>query len=288
MTSLGPFLPRELEKEIFQLAAYWDPPFVPTLKLVAWRVKLWVEMLQYRIILLSNFMVYPPTEPERLASVPLPLLCDSVRHLFLGSTSLSDSLGLSLLSNSTHIEDVWLGQDVLSSVLAAVSPELKPRRLHSNLKELFADRPLVDFNHHIFSRLTHLGLFMHDEVDEVSWGALATLPCLTHLSFDHKIFLPRVQDILQQCKSLRCMIYVLVDGHVMALEDDETAPEFSKDVRFVKMLCQEYVLDWHAGALRGEDYWSRADEFIRRRRWGLVDAGEYIMYTDESQQLRVE
>ncbi|KAJ7626056.1 hypothetical protein FB45DRAFT_1060589 [Roridomyces roridus] len=285
MTSLGPILPRELEKEIFQLAAYCDPLFVPTLELVAWRVKSWVETPQYRIILLSNSLMYPHKERGRLASVPLSLLCDSVRHLFLGYTSLSDSLGASILSTSTGVEDLWLSGPVTSLVLATVAPELKPRRLHCNLTELFAEQPQVNFTHGIFSCLTHVGIFIYGDVVS-SWAALAALPCLTHLSFDDESFFLLLPDIVEQCKSLRCIVYVLADSY--ALDDNDPDLEFAKDLRFVKMVCEKYVLDWQAGALRSEDYWARADEFIRMRRSGEVDATEYIIRTDESKQLRVE
>ncbi|KAJ7121829.1 hypothetical protein C8R43DRAFT_1136349 [Mycena crocata] len=56
MTVLGlPVLPVELEREIFEIAAHSRPRSVPTLVLVASRVKVWVEPFLYRTIFLDAY-----------------------------------------------------------------------------------------------------------------------------------------------------------------------------------------------------------------------------------------
>ncbi|KAJ6463149.1 hypothetical protein C8R47DRAFT_1202082 [Mycena vitilis] len=49
--------------------------------------------------------------------------------------------------------------------------------------------------------------------------------------------------------------------------------ELAEDVRFVSMVSD----DWVMGALAGVDYWTRAEDFIAKRRSGEINSLEYFV-----------
>ncbi|KAJ6564485.1 hypothetical protein B0H19DRAFT_79022 [Mycena capillaripes] len=52
--SPAPIHPEDLEREIFEISAHSQPVFILTLMLVARRVKIWLEPLLYRTIVLDH------------------------------------------------------------------------------------------------------------------------------------------------------------------------------------------------------------------------------------------
>ncbi|KAJ7612620.1 hypothetical protein FB45DRAFT_1036841 [Roridomyces roridus] len=116
----SPNLPPELEKEIFQHTAYLDPRFVPTLMLVAWRVKEWVEESLYRVVMLAgrqpydlHFLQqkwtdfsYDDPDLTHIKSIPPALLRRSVCHMYL--EAMPSSVVRYLLATCTAVEDLWL------------------------------------------------------------------------------------------------------------------------------------------------------------------------------------
>ncbi|KAJ7604475.1 hypothetical protein FB45DRAFT_51216 [Roridomyces roridus] len=278
-----PRLPLELEQTIFVLTAYVDPLSVPILMLVAWRVKDWVERLQYRVILFSGGLagldgerMYPHEDDDsfsRLLSLSPSLLRDSVRHLCLCQLPHHDVEAL--VTACPNVEDLWGGPERLDAIGA-----LPLKRLHASLVPLFFPKP-IEFQHPLFSRLTHLEIFDRQvSVELASWSGLAVLPHLTHLAFNDEDFLYIFPDILRLCPSLKVLALVLAyHGHPPRVSE-----ELARDPRFVWMMCAQFIQDWHMGALSGADYWTRAEDFVARRRAGLL---EYALEKDESGQLDI-
>ncbi|KAJ7617910.1 hypothetical protein FB45DRAFT_932950 [Roridomyces roridus] len=283
-----PMLPLELERAIFEVAAYEEPLCVPRLMLVAWRVKKWVERYLYRILLFSDdppglhgIYAYPYNAPEpdddillytHITSLPVDLLQSSVRHLCVGEY---DELAQFLLSTCTSVEDFWGSPSGQIDRLA----RLPLKRLHCSPLDVFGPKP-VDFSHSLFSHVTHLEIFeRHMTVDLPSWSGLASIPHLTHLAFDEANFLSIAADLLRMCAFLHVMIYT---------RPSETSPvpvvseDLRQDSRFVVMLCDEYIKDWQMGALTGVDFWSRAEDFVGKRRTGQVDRLQYVIEEDAS------
>ncbi|KAJ7613211.1 hypothetical protein FB45DRAFT_1113040 [Roridomyces roridus] len=131
-------------------------------------------------------------------------------------------------------------------------------------------------------RLTHLELLGVYNRDESTWAGLSLLPNLTHLSYNNsEMLLSLAVMILCTCKSLRALVYIAQPDHGEL--DEEEYPELARDPRFVRIVCERFVCDWQMGALRGIDYWSRADEFIANRRCREIDV--YTMPGDPSLDL---
>ncbi|KAJ7624418.1 hypothetical protein FB45DRAFT_82821 [Roridomyces roridus] len=294
-------LPIELEQRIFELAAYTDPLLVPTLMVVAWRVKQWVEPLRYRIVIyvwpdlaatgLNGHRSYPLLKDlrpnhlqgrvNRILSTHPTILKNSTRHLCLNQTPHRD-----LLHAASSVEDLWLVPDSFHSSLPELLGALTLKRLHCTPATLFSDQwqnaSRNHFTHSLFSNVTHLQILLIRSIDaavETRIG-LASLPNLTHFAFTDDIFLPEGTTVLGTCQGLRVLVFKLTFTRFPPLPT-----ELGVDSRFVQMVCAKGIKDWHMGALTGMDFWVRAEEFIAKRRSGEVDCLEYVIPGDESENL---
>ncbi|KAJ7900550.1 hypothetical protein B0H14DRAFT_3852369 [Mycena olivaceomarginata] len=280
-----PILPVELEKEIFQMAAYSRPLSIPCLMLVARRVKIWVEPLLFQVVVLSRHQcldktfipyTYPIADDDDFSSIqsqPTSVLRDSVRHLLL--LRVPKTVAEFIVSASSTVEDLWISTAEPIAFLLPFIGILPLKRLYCDLKELFAHKAQIDFGHPLFSRLTHLELFDQKATD--SYFDLALIPYLTHLAFNVPGLLHMSLTLLKTCKSLRVLVLVtLMPGHLSEMiVKREVLWQLSEDPRFVRMFCLEFVDDWKTGALTGSDYWSRAEDFIMQRRSGEIDRLQY-------------
>ncbi|KAJ7616529.1 hypothetical protein FB45DRAFT_1063957 [Roridomyces roridus] len=263
-------LPPELERQVFELAAYTQPHCIPRLMRVAWRVKEWVEPLLYRVILLSGHprglrrsRTYPHEDDEgftRTLSISPEILRTCVRHLCVND---SPRLVDQLLASCTSVTDYW-GFSPCAANLGSL-PQLT--RLSTQLALVFLPHP-IDFTHSLFSRITHLQVF--DPLiprDLAIWCGLGSLPQLTHLAFSHGGYVNVFPELLRT---------PLVPQVPEAL---------ARQPRFVCMWCVEYVRDWHTSALGGGDFWERAEELVRKRRSGEVDPMQFYILEDASLHL---
>ncbi|KAJ7626182.1 hypothetical protein FB45DRAFT_1060664 [Roridomyces roridus] len=282
MTDLSPALPQELERDIFELAAYIDPPSVPTMMLVAHRVKIWVKTLRFRVVMLygsswigtkSNYPFGDDDKFSRLLAIPPATLRKSARHLCIHHVSLQ--VASYILSTCDNLQDLHLYPGDYASLLDTVG-KLPLRRLHCDLHYLFSD-PAHHLTHSLFSNITHLECF--DRVARPPlpsyWAGLTNIPHLTHLSFYEPEFLPLVPQTLRDGASLQVLLFQInLDEEVGA---GIVIP--TRDPRFVQMILPmedlEYTRDWLNGAVTGRDFWSRAEEHIRRRIVGEVTT--YVM-----------
>ncbi|KAJ7111270.1 hypothetical protein C8R44DRAFT_799234 [Mycena epipterygia] len=276
-------LPTELERWIFEIAAFIHPSCMPVLMLVAQRVKIWIEPLLYRVLCIGekppdSEEIWIPLERIHYLIEGRPLapafLHDNVRHLCL------------ILSGTVHMDDIMR---VLVACDATVdlhllggSRSLLPhfgklplRRLSVDLAYLFRS---PDFTHPVFGTITHLSL-TRPGFHWTHFSGLAQMPCLTHLSYDD-ILSPLVvcEHALRDCKSLE--VLALSFSNMILLEPlvDTYAP-LATDPRFVMLLATHRVRDWETGARGGDDYWVRADELVRKRRSGEIN--EYYLFSDD-------
>jgi len=276
--SLTPYLPPELERQIFELCAFSRPVTIPELMLVAWRVKEWVEPLLYRTIIISpsNSTRHPiegypifttQTLLALLLSKPASFFHDSVRHLLLHAVE--DDFVKFILSVCTGVENLWAPNASVALVDLSLTP-FPLSQLYTNFVPLFNEVPHTSL---IFARLTHLELIgpPPDEGVDVS-SKLSLLPRLTHLSFNEEEFVPTCLDLLQDCRCLSALVFL--DGKSLKHSFHEYEVVLSQDPRFV-VLYSLWFKDWRNGVYTGMDYWSRAESFIAKRRSGEIDVREY-------------
>ncbi|KAJ7757238.1 hypothetical protein DFH07DRAFT_460978 [Mycena maculata] len=269
--SSAPALPPELEQHIFSICALSRPTCIPSLMLVASRVKDWIELLLYRTIILTEETLpvvdgYPNLTLGHLLvlmrSKPAPFFRASVRHLF-SAVGLEGTL-IAVLTICTGVENLHLGAiPPGSSGLPLIAPS-PLRHLYACLDSFFRAFPPP---HRRFSDITHLqlmdewtdatGVPLDAMVSRIREG-LSTLPRLTHLSFTGEDFLPGV--LWKDPEQLRPHLKVL-----------------SKDFRFVTMRLVDYLNDWKLGVHTGNDYWNRVEIFISKRRAGQINALQYCV-----------
>ncbi|KAJ6598142.1 hypothetical protein DFH09DRAFT_1356484 [Mycena vulgaris] len=268
---MDPFLPLELEREIFENAALLHPETIPGLLLVAQRVFEWVQPFLYRTILvktgsqpLSAFMRAMQSMPDSSS------FCrNSVRNLFVHhSPWLAAELRL-ILASCPGITDF-----VMLSTTPSVLPLLENKRLKRifiSLAQLFDNGAILrNLSHPVFLHTTHLVLF--DQLhNEQAWPTLALLPALTHLCLHGFVHRSQLRTVLAECKRLQ----VLVNMHMntepeWGLADICGRLSIGDDPRFVLVTLDTsvsaYARDWEAGRRGEKDFWALADAFVGKKR----------------------
>ncbi|KAJ7876507.1 hypothetical protein B0H14DRAFT_2714090 [Mycena olivaceomarginata] len=273
MDFVSPALPPELERLIFEIYALAHPRSIPKLMLVAQRVKEWVEPLLYRTMVVESDQPLAglPTYAANVVVAairdkPSSLFIAAVRNLCLFYWSTYDTQAI--LAVCTGVENLWLPGLENNRKLIPLLAALPIKQLYASCYRILRTLPPT---HRVFSRLTHLELedLLPVSVDcNFLAGAVSLLPRLTHLSFNYSGLILTCPRILESCATLR--VLVCLNSYVMRVYDlDELG--LTRDVRFVVMHVRGYVEDWYTGTQSGEDYWSRAEIFIAKRRTEEID-----------------
>ncbi|KAJ7679491.1 hypothetical protein DFH06DRAFT_1166733 [Mycena polygramma] len=284
---LNPSLPPELERYIFEICALSRPVGIPTLMLVAWRVKNWVEPLLYRSITVGytkSLKGYPiftwDTLRAALRSKPTSFFEANVRHLnIFQSLAHPETVGYAeeLLSVCTGVENLAISSQVLKKydMIERVAPSMSLRHLYTKPAPLFRTFPST---HPLFSRITHLEVKANGGEEDIICARLPLLPRLTHLAFGDARFVPQYRTLLPACKTLR----VLVTFWGFPPSERMFFVTLARDLRVVFMRRSLHLKDWQMGIHAGVDFWSRAEDWIARRRSGEIDAQEFNIPGDES------
>ncbi|KAF7335649.1 hypothetical protein MVEN_02219800 [Mycena venus] len=283
-------LPPELERDIFELAAWEYPEAVKTLILVARRVCIWIEPQLYQVVL-SRGSGATERLLQMMHSKPPEFLREHVCHLALSSlTPRSDVTRI--LSTCTNVHDlaIWTG-DTYPELLSDMRHLTNLRRLSINLFDLFGGhngfqlpRPeeLLPLP---FAHLTHLDVF--SSMPEPMWPVFGMFPCLTHLAFSDYYHPEMVHTTLDTCAVLQLLVIVWTydDDPDAGGEDNHDTSEIS-DPRFCTIPCHLFESDWEEGAWGGLDFWRRAEIELRERgerRQGSVSEESQPLHAQESQ-----
>ncbi|KAJ6481923.1 hypothetical protein C8R45DRAFT_1003463 [Mycena sanguinolenta] len=257
-------LPPELERQIFEIAANSHSKSIPTLLLVARRVKIWLEPILYNVVFLS-----PSPSGFEFQS---PAISQHVRHLCITYAEVSPRCLDPILANYSAVQNLALAGRH-SGLLPFISA-MPLRRMSTNLANLFSSGG-IDFMHPLFSRITHLQVW--DNLDTTrweDWRGLAAIPNLTHLAFLMTKSFLIFQNTLAACPGLKVLIY-----QYSSLSDN---PEFgveslAHDTRFVCLHAKSFYVEWQRGARGGEDFWVRAEKFIARRNCGEIASETFLL-----------
>ncbi|KAF7366315.1 hypothetical protein MSAN_00887700 [Mycena sanguinolenta] len=266
-------LPPELERHIFELAATSHSKSIPTLFLVAHRVKIWLEPILYSVVVFSNPLPgHVCFDPVRFSSaVQSPATSQYVRNLYISHEFSHRGFEL-IFANCSSIQNLALfgGHSGLLPFLSA----MPLRRLCTLLRFLFPQSP--DFSHPLFSRITHLQLW-DNHTGWKYWSGLATLPNLTHLAFGTTRTLAIFQNMLTACSALQALVFTY-----SRVESGAGLESLAHDVRFVCIPKPPFMSDWQIGARGGDDFWVRAENFIARRSCGEIPRETFVLREEES------
>ncbi|KAF7372797.1 hypothetical protein MSAN_00485500 [Mycena sanguinolenta] len=268
MAFAHPRLPPELETRIFQMAALSRPTCIPSLMLVARRVKFWVEPLLYHVVFLSSAVMDEARLPSFTAD-SIPYDCfRHVRHLLIDQTSSNQTEFEKWLLACTGATNLFAQFDCTPEILPLLSGFINIRYLTVDVRALLGTTvPLP-----LFLTVTHLELlnYTHKSVDRASEN-ISLIPHLTHLALNSRLQLSSRWSHATLCANtqLQCIVFL---SPVISLEGSPLLD----DSRFV---CIDerinYHSDWLHGAIFGEDYWSLADAFLTARRAGEIDRSRY-------------
>ncbi|KAJ7739500.1 hypothetical protein B0H14DRAFT_2990824 [Mycena olivaceomarginata] len=260
-----PRLPAELEQVIFETTAHIRPLSIPTLMLIAWRVKKWVEPLLYQTIVVSDSGA--DADAKNLEGHRKPFRCRTIYRVVQQSKSFpgnSEAVPKVLLTACRSVENLWLSTAGPTTLFHLVE-DLPLKRLYCDLRYLFGIQRQIDFSHRLFTQITHLEVFGGLlSGPEERWKQLAHIPHLTHLSFSHEYSVAGFLTILRTCTLLRVLIVRESSNWICtAIERSPDGAEIIRDPRFVKLGRREPELDWRRGAWHGgRDYWAHAEECV--------------------------
>ncbi|KAJ6476751.1 hypothetical protein C8R47DRAFT_1141330 [Mycena vitilis] len=254
--------------------------------LVAWRVYAWVEPLLYRVVIVDDRdKSSPGTHPLAIKSSillslidtkPSSFFKDNVRHLLLFSHGMAAKAEADVLAACSNVEDLWWSS-----------------RAHASIKPRFDFR--IHFGHGVFTSVTHLEIF--DKIQPEGgtmevWGAMTRLPHLTTSHLMTTAYLPMCLVLLPTWDSLQVLailLYYWAYRNPVLLEECGVA-ELAQDARLVTMSSDsdKSLEDWIMGAYAGVDYWSRAEEFIAKRRSGEINPLRYFVDGEKATEKDVD
>lgn len=197
-----------------------------------------------------------------------PQLLHHTRNLLLPFSSIDD--GHLILPHCQRIENLGLSTSYKAHPhLFSLVLTLPLKRFYGALGPLFGSLPRVDLTHQFFGQITHLGLcdYPCEIVDSEFWSGLPLIPNLTHFSLD-SAWLDAFPAVLRTCPSLRVLVGIGLPMYEGPPPGLGTLPN---DPRFVMMDLDSEDSDWQIGTRTGNDYWARAENFIAKRKAGIID-----------------
>ncbi|KAJ7652200.1 hypothetical protein DFH06DRAFT_1331415 [Mycena polygramma] len=297
---MDPTLPRELEREIFRLAAVSDRKSVLHLVLVAHRVKIWVEGLLYQTL-----VVVGPDEPESsafsasddgpgpsfpaicvsdllamIASRPRGFFQSAVEQICFELDDVEPANAHIILSACSGVTQVFVRGSRCASE-TYLGPLTALRNLtHLQARAHYLLNIAFDLPPGVFQNITHLELvdrWVRNSPTGLLRGALSTavlakvllIPRLTHIAFELTTF--RRYELLFREARLQCIMAVAHGlGPETALRDS-CIPKGDDRA----LVCFRRGLPPGVGL--GIDYWGMADDFIAGKRSGAID-GKFYFY----------
>ncbi|KAJ7798598.1 hypothetical protein B0H14DRAFT_2906418 [Mycena olivaceomarginata] len=237
-----PYLPPELELQIFEIAALSRPKDIPTFMRISRRIKYWVEPLLYRVIVLSPYDLYRP--PSFFGS--------SVTHFYIDMDIPTSTLD-AILGACLGIDNLVFAPGTYNAHYQGYLGRLRClRRLATFLRSLFQGPDAFDFTADICT-------------------GLPRMPRLTHLALNPVASVVPVLRPHLLANVRLCAIVFLVRHR------PNPTPLEVDDARFVCIVGDSYFTDWFHGATSGLDFWALADTFIAARRVGKVNASMYCV-----------
>ncbi|KAJ7648795.1 hypothetical protein DFH06DRAFT_1135599 [Mycena polygramma] len=268
-----PRLPTELERHIFELVALSRTVAIPTLVRVAQRVKIWIEPLLYRTIVVNTRALrtvdeglLPSCTVDILICIALHparrTLLHHVRNLMLVVESNEIDL---ILEACTNVVNVYVRLDkgqirrLPSSWYPTPNhitsnPTTAVRHLSCKFTDIFPNAA-CDLAH---MHITRLRLFDAIPAEHIT-DLCRRLPELTHLSFNDPLK-HLLQGLLAEFPNL-----VLILVSQMELYESHRLDHYASmdsEPRFVYAKVANFEKDWQKGVLSGLDYWARVEQFV--------------------------
>ncbi|KAJ7798728.1 hypothetical protein B0H14DRAFT_3543983 [Mycena olivaceomarginata] len=254
-----PYLPPELERQIFEITALSCPKDIPTLMHISRRIKYWVEPLLYRL---------PPVTTadllDHITTKSPSFFGSSVTHFYFDGDIPISTLD-AILGACLGIDNLVFAPGTYNTQYQQFLSRLRClRRLATFLRSLFQGP--FDFTVPLFCNITHLEIWENYAAlqAEICTG-LARMPRLTHLALNTvaSVVLALHPRLLGHMRLYAIVFFVRHRPNPTPLGVD--------DARFVCIVRDSCFTDWFHGATSGLDFWALADALITARRAGKVN-----------------
>ncbi|KAF7313124.1 hypothetical protein MKEN_00998600 [Mycena kentingensis (nom. inval.)] len=253
-------LPPELEREIFELAAYSNFSFIPTLLLLAWRVHSWIERLLFEVVVLNRSKKAAAFVAQSTRYAPF------VRHLFFDMESeITPEAASSILQHCTNVHDfATIGQYSHPSILPILA-NMRIERLAICFEVLFGSPEDINLCHPFLVHVTHLDVFdmLTDKAIPLICDVLPQLPSLSHLCLNNERAGTILDRVLSSLPNL-VLLVVLRPGAVEAMRIEEDPPV--ADDRLVFGTFRDYWGQWEACASGQPNFWTAAESIVLTRK----------------------
>ncbi|KAJ7478543.1 hypothetical protein FB451DRAFT_185198 [Mycena latifolia] len=263
---MEPVFPLDLEREIFETAAYRHKRTIPALLLVCRRVHTWIEPLLYRVLTInSDDEKLLSTLESMMQSRPAAFFQSAVRHIFLWHSTAS-ARRKRFLEHCAGTINIYIVGNFPADFFPALS--------HMRLQRLALTGPLpphLGLDHPVFLSITHLDIWTDPaELDGSdrweSWAHLASLPALTHLALSEEVAYAILPQVIGECAHLRVMLILTRSSRFHAFPSTLTVT----DPRVVVTPLGDFDADWTRGAWGGDDMWARAENYVAQKRSGEI------------------
>ncbi|KAF8650715.1 hypothetical protein AX16_005088 [Volvariella volvacea WC 439] len=289
-------LPQDLERVIFEIAAYNERSGIPTLQKVARRVKVWLEPIlnEMYIVRTGGGAHWGDADAMFYYNHPLQLpdlQPHHIKHLLVGFGTRPGAEYILQRCYNVQNLTVWgfgsLTLDGIVELLHSPHRTVSPPgllRLSAAMLSLFPERK-VDFNLDILQDLTHL-----DVLDtSFEWQEGNNYACLKNLRYLAFQMISNgisgiIQICLEECKALEVLLLyysswatdrrvagqlpkvrrvVRSNGDVEEVEEDRVVIITQSDIFQGNY---SWVDNWVRGATGDEDLWTRAEKTVEERR----------------------
>ncbi|KAJ7464126.1 hypothetical protein FB451DRAFT_1264711 [Mycena latifolia] len=258
-----PLLPLELEREIFETAAYRTS----------------IEPVLYRVLAIAHdslSVTLLSALEAAMESKPASFFQTAVRHVYLAGPHDPTRIPKyrKLLECSSGILALCIDAPLESDFL----PALNTMRLQK-VGVTVPFTPSLRLDHPLFLSVTHLDIYADSTDALVRWedfSHLASMPALTHLALSDEISDVILPQVITECTSLVLVLLLADFSLVLANTSDFDDP------RVVVTKLVDYRADWMKGAWGGDDMWARADKFLARKRRGEIPSTCFLLEDSSS------
>ncbi|KAJ6480418.1 hypothetical protein C8R45DRAFT_1155492 [Mycena sanguinolenta] len=262
-------LPMDLEREIFELAAFLYPECMLTLVLVAQRVRIWIQPMLFRTLSIhdgtpTGFSRLPLSTVAKLVKFH-PSALDYTRNVCFNVHI--PGVAADLIYRCERIVNLaFIGRIEIQypEIILEDHPLERLSFALTAFKDLFPFPDPFDGSNPLFSHITHLDILDLRIDGWRTWSGLAQMPKLTHLaSFQAAMSASVVQGVLKHCKRLEVLVFVY--NSQAQLEGAHASAQLTDDPRFVMLVVDDRLVDWEVGARGGEDHWAVANALVKKR-----------------------
>ncbi|KAF7319207.1 hypothetical protein HMN09_00257400 [Mycena chlorophos] len=264
MADQSPRLPPELERYIFEILAKASGKECLGLRLVAQRVRAWIEPFLFETLILDG------QDCARLLDVAGASSMSLVRRLVITNTTRCPEKILVCCSGITHLalDSVVSGDPSLHPILLSLS---NLRHLSIHALELPPNIIASAESHAALQQLSHLTILDYFHFPEPLLSFVASLSALTHLAFFHAPLCVTTQRFLDMCPNLVVLVLLAEDEADLARKAlGNKGVVALGDPRAVFCVGGE----WWNGATVGssiESYWRSAERLSQRRSMELAE-----------------